>query len=51
MIMQAAALLRRKPKPSDEDIDADLADHVCRCGTYQRLRRAVHRASAEVLKT
>jgi isoquinoline 1-oxidoreductase beta subunit len=48
MIMQAAALLRRKPKPSDEDIDADLADHVCRCGTYQRLRRAVHRASAEV---
>ena len=51
MIMQAAALLRRKPKPSDEDIDADLADHVCRCGTYQRLRRAVRRASAEVLKT
>src|SRR4029077_11594480 len=51
MIMEAAALFRRKPKPSNEDIDADLADHVCRCGTYQRLRRAVHRASAEVLKT
>jgi aerobic-type carbon monoxide dehydrogenase small subunit (CoxS/CutS family) len=51
MIMQAAALLRRKPKASDADIDADLAEHVCRCGTYQRLRRAVHRASAEVLKT
>jgi isoquinoline 1-oxidoreductase alpha subunit len=47
MIMQATALLRRKPNPSDEDIDAELADHVCRCGTYQRIRRAIHRAAGE----
>jgi aerobic-type carbon monoxide dehydrogenase small subunit (CoxS/CutS family) len=46
MIMTAAELLARKPKPTDEDIDAALATHVCRCGTYQRIRRAVHRAAA-----
>jgi isoquinoline 1-oxidoreductase alpha subunit len=51
MIMQAAALLRQKPKPSDEDIDASLSDHVCRCGTYQRMRRAIHRAAREVSRT
>ena len=44
-IMSAAALLARKPKPSDEDIDAALADNICRCGTYNRIRRAIHRAS------
>ena len=48
MIMQAAALLKRKPRPTDEDIDAEFSDHVCRCGTYQRLRRAIHRAAREV---
>lgn len=44
-IMSAAALLTRKPQPTDEDIDAALADNICRCGTYNRIRRAIHRAS------
>jgi isoquinoline 1-oxidoreductase alpha subunit len=51
MIMQAAALLKRKPNPTDQDIDAELSDHVCRCGTYQRVRRAIHRAAREVSRT
>ncbi|MBZ5596811.1 MAG: (2Fe-2S)-binding protein [Acidobacteriia bacterium] len=51
MIMQAAALLRRKPQPTDQDIDSELSDHVCRCGTYQRMRRAIHRAAREVSQT
>jgi len=51
MIMEAAALIRRKPNPTDADIDADLSDHICRCGTYQRMRRAIHRAAREVHKT
>lgn len=51
MIMQAAALLRRKPNPTDQDIDAELSDHICRCGTYQRMRRAIHRAAREVSRT
>lgn len=46
MLMTAAELLGRKPKPTDEDIDAALATHVCRCGTYQRIRRAIHRAAS-----
>ncbi|HXU11986.1 MAG TPA: (2Fe-2S)-binding protein [Candidatus Binatia bacterium] len=45
MIMTAAALLAEKPKPTDEDIDAALGTHICRCGTYQRIRQAVHRAA------
>ena len=45
MIMCAAALLRDKPRPSDAEIDKALSDSVCRCGTYQRIRRAVRRAS------
>ncbi len=45
MIMTAAELLRRQPQPTDDDIDAALDGHVCRCGTYQRIRRAVHRAA------
>jgi aerobic-type carbon monoxide dehydrogenase small subunit (CoxS/CutS family) len=44
-IMSAAALLAKKPKPSDVDIDAAMAGNVCRCGTYQRIRRAIHRAA------
>lgn len=51
MIMQSAALLRQKPNPTDEDIDASLSDHVCRCGTYQRMRRAIRRAAREVSRT
>ena len=45
MLMTAAELLARKPKPTDADIDASLGGHICRCGTYQRIRRAVHRAA------
>jgi isoquinoline 1-oxidoreductase alpha subunit len=44
-IMAAAALLRQTPKPSDADIDAALDGNLCRCGTYQRIRAAVHRAA------
>jgi len=51
MIMQTAALLKRKPHPTDQDIDAELSDNVCRCGTYQRMRRAIHRAAREVSRT
>jgi aerobic-type carbon monoxide dehydrogenase small subunit (CoxS/CutS family) len=43
-IMAAVALLRKKPKPTDADIDANMTN-LCRCGTYQRIRKAVHRAA------
>ncbi len=49
-IMSAAALLRGKPAPSDADIDAAMAGNLCRCGTYPRIRKAIHRA-AELLPT
>lgn len=48
-IMSAAALLTVKPAPTDADIDAALSGNLCRCGTYQRIRAAVHRA-AELAK-
>ena len=44
-IMSAAALLANTPKPSDADIDAAMSGNVCRCGTYQRIRAAIHRAA------
>ena len=44
-LMSAAALLAKTPKPTDADIDAALSGNICRCGTYQRIRRAVHRAA------
>lgn len=44
-IMSAAALLQAKPQPTDADIDAALSGNICRCGTYQRIRAAVHRAA------
>jgi len=44
-IMTAAALLTENPKPTDADIDDAMSDNYCRCGTYQRIRRAIHRAS------
>ena len=44
--MSAAALLARTPAPSDADIDAAMAGNICRCGTYQRIRAAIHRAAA-----
>src|SRR5882724_4164582 len=45
-IMSASALLASKPRPTDVDIDAAMAGNICRCGTYQRIRRAIHRAAA-----
>jgi isoquinoline 1-oxidoreductase subunit alpha len=45
-IMSAAALLTATPKPSDADIDAAMSGNVCRCGTYQRIRAAIHRAAS-----
>ena len=44
-LMSAAALLARKPKPTDADIDPAMSGNICRCGTYQRIRRAIHRAA------
>ena len=44
-IMTAAALLARRPKPDDEDIDGAMTGNICRCGTYQRIRAAIHRAA------
>jgi isoquinoline 1-oxidoreductase subunit alpha len=44
-IMSAAALLREVPRPNDSDIDAAMSGNLCRCGTYQRIRAAVHRAA------
>jgi len=44
-LMSAAALLAKIPSPSDADIDAAMAGNICRCGTYQRIRRAIHRAA------
>jgi isoquinoline 1-oxidoreductase alpha subunit len=46
-IMAAAALLKAKAKPTDDDIDHALSGNVCRCGTYGRIRAAVHRAAGE----
>jgi aerobic-type carbon monoxide dehydrogenase small subunit (CoxS/CutS family) len=46
-IMNAVALLHKNAKPSDADIDAAMSGILCRCGTYQRIRRAIHRAAAE----
>src|SRR5690349_21323332 len=47
MILEAVALLQVTRAPTDGDIDRVFAPHVCRCGTYIRIRRAVHRAAAE----
>jgi aerobic-type carbon monoxide dehydrogenase small subunit (CoxS/CutS family) len=44
-IMSAAALLGKNANPSDADIDAAMAGNLCRCGTYPRIRRAIHRAA------
>jgi isoquinoline 1-oxidoreductase alpha subunit len=45
-IVAAAALLARNPRPDDPAIDAAMRGHLCRCGTYTRIRRAIHRAAA-----
>jgi isoquinoline 1-oxidoreductase alpha subunit len=44
-IMSATALLKNKPSPTDADIDAAMQGNLCRCGTYQRIRSAIHRAA------
>jgi aerobic-type carbon monoxide dehydrogenase small subunit (CoxS/CutS family) len=44
-IMSAAALLEANPRPSDADIDAAMSGNICRCGTYSRIRKAIHRAA------
>jgi isoquinoline 1-oxidoreductase subunit alpha len=44
-IMSAAALLARRPSPTDQEIDAAMADNLCRCGTYLRIKRGIHRAA------
>jgi aerobic-type carbon monoxide dehydrogenase small subunit (CoxS/CutS family) len=46
-IMSAAALLARTPHPTDADIDAAMSGNICRCGTYQRIRAAIHRAAEQ----
>jgi aerobic-type carbon monoxide dehydrogenase small subunit (CoxS/CutS family) len=45
MIMAAAALLRANPQPTEADIDASMAGNICRCGTYARVRAAIHSAA------
>ena len=47
-IMTAVALLNKNPTPSDDEIDVAMSVTLCRCGTYQRIRRAIHRAAGEI---
>ena len=47
MIMEAAALIAMRATPTDSEIDQAMSGHVCRCGTYQRIRAAIHRAAGE----
>jgi aerobic-type carbon monoxide dehydrogenase small subunit (CoxS/CutS family) len=47
MVMAAAALLKKKPSPTDADIDAEITN-ICRCGTYTRIRKAIHAAAKNV---
>jgi isoquinoline 1-oxidoreductase subunit alpha len=49
-IMAATALLKRNPSPSDKDIDAAMQGHICRCGTYPRIRKAIKKAALEMKK-
>lgn len=44
-IMSAAALLKENPRPSDEEIDGAMSGNICRCGTYPRIRAAIHKAA------
>jgi isoquinoline 1-oxidoreductase subunit alpha len=48
-IMQAAALLKSTPRPTDADIDQGMAGNICRCGTYQRIRAAIKAAAGEAI--
>lgn len=49
-LMSAAVLLREKPNPTDQDIDDAMAGNICRCGTYLRIRKAIHLAASEMQK-
>ena len=49
-IMSAAALLNQKPNPTDADIDAAMNGNICRCGTYPRIRKAIHTAAKQSAK-
>jgi isoquinoline 1-oxidoreductase subunit alpha len=49
-IMRATALLARLPKPTDADIDTEMAPNICRCGTYTRVRKAIHNAADRIAK-
>ena len=49
-IMAAAALLKRNPNPTDKDIDAAMMGHICRCGTYPRIRKAIKTAAQIMAK-
>jgi len=49
-IMSAVALLQKNRSPSDADIDAAMSGNICRCGTYQRIREAIHTAAASLKK-
>ena len=46
-IMSAVALLERIPNPTDADIDAAMSGNICRCGTYTRIRQAIHKVAEE----
>ncbi|MET4575491.1 (2Fe-2S)-binding protein [Ottowia thiooxydans] len=50
-VMSACALLAQTPNPTDEQIDAAMSGNICRCGTYSRIRIAIHRAAAEAGKS
>jgi isoquinoline 1-oxidoreductase alpha subunit len=49
-IMDAVALLEKNPNPTDADIDGAMSGNLCRCGTYQRIRQAIHRAAGNMAK-
>jgi isoquinoline 1-oxidoreductase alpha subunit len=49
--MSAAALLARTPAPTDQDIDTAMAGNLCRCGTYQRIRAAIHTAAGKLSRS
>lgn len=49
-IMSAVALLAKNSHPSDADIDSAMMGNICRCGTYQRIRKAIHRAAGDTAK-
>jgi isoquinoline 1-oxidoreductase alpha subunit len=46
--MSASALLAQNPNPSDRDIDAAMSGNICRCGTYPRIRKAIHTAASKL---